>query len=214
MSSTRNSTSRRQLLIMAAGTAAASLVPAWALEKTPRMTEGPFYPRAVDMPLDDDNDLTRVKGKEGVASGTLLDLSGRVVDASGKIVTSATVEIWQCNSHGRYHDGRDSSASPLDPFFQGFGKTATDAEGRFRFRTIRPVAYPGRVPHIHFKVKAKTLPELTSQIFVAGDAGLENDFIWRSLRTAELKKQMAVELKTAEANSGVKLAGYFEIMLS
>ena len=209
----RNTPSRRQLLIMAAGTAAASLVPAWALEKTPRMTEGPFYPRPVDMPLDDDNDLTRVKGKDGVAGGTLLDLTGRLVDASGKIIPAANVEIWQCNSRGRYHDGRDDSSQPLDPFFQGFGKTTTDAEGRFRFRTIRPVAYPGRVPHIHFKVKGQSFQELTTQMFVAGDAGLENDFIWRSLRSAEVKKQMAVTLKPAAANSGAALMGHFEIMV-
>ena len=205
--------SRRQILLMAAGAAASSLAPAWALEKTPRMTEGPFYPRPVDMPLDDDNDLTRVKGKDGVARGTLLDLAGRVIDSGGKVVADATIEIWHCNSHGRYHDSRDSSASPLDPFFQGFGKTVTDDAGRFRFRTIRPVAYPGRVPHIHFKVKARSFKELTTQMFVAGDPGLERDSIWRSLRSEELKKQMAIELKPAEANSGVALAGYFEIMV-
>ncbi len=208
-----NIQSRRQLLIMSAATAATTFIPAWALEKTPRMTEGPFYPRAVDMPLDNDNDLTRIKGKDGVASGSLLDLTGRVVDSTGKIMPAVTVEIWQCNSHGRYHDGRDSSSSPLDPFFQGFGKTATDAEGRFRFRTIRPVAYPGRVPHIHFKVKGNGFKELTTQMFVAGDDGLEGDGIYRSLRTTELKKQMTVELKPAAANSGAMLAGYFEIMI-
>ena len=205
--------SRRHMLIIAAGAAAGSLVPAWAIERTPAMTEGPFYPRTVDMPLDDDNDLTRIKGKDGVASGMLLDLTGRVVDSGGNNVSAATVEIWQCNSHGRYHDSRDSSSAPLDPFFQGFGKTLTDAEGRFRFRTIRPVVYPGRVPHIHFKVKSKSFRELTTQMFVAGDAGLERDGIWRSLRSAEIRKQMAIELKPAEPNSGVALTGYFEIML-
>lgn len=208
-----NTKSRRQLLMLAAGAAAGTLIPAWALEKTPALTEGPFYPRPIDMLLDDDNDLTRVQGKDGVASGTLLDLTGRVVDGGSMAVASAIVEIWQCNSHGRYRDSRDTSSSPIDPFFQGFGKTVTDAEGRFRFRTIRPVAYPGRPPHIHFKVKAKPFRELTTQMFVAGDPGLESDGIWRSIRSAEMKKQMAIELKPAEANSGVSLAGYFEIML-
>ena len=160
--------SRRQLLIAAAGSWVTSALPAWALEKTPRLTEGPFYPRPVDMPLDDDNDLTRIKGKQGVARGTLIDLTGRVVDNSGKAVVAAIMEIWQCNHYGRYHDGRDDSPLPRDPFFQGFGKTTTDAEGRFRFRTIRPVAYPGRVPHIHFKVKGGSFNELTSQLFIAG----------------------------------------------
>lgn len=213
--------SRRKILSIAArtiagsiaGSVAGSMVPAWAVEKTPRMAEGPFYPQAVDMPLDDDNDLTRIKGKEGVARGILLDLTGRLIDINGKAIGSATVEIWQCNSHGRYHDSRDSSSSPLDPHFQGFGKTLTDNEGRFRFRTIRPVAYPGRAPHIHFKVKAKSFKELTSQMFVAGDPGLERDGIWQSLRSPELKRQMAVELKPAEANAAVTLAGYFEIVI-
>lgn len=205
--------SRRKILTAAAGAWASSLVPAWALEKTPRLTEGPFYPRAVDMPLDDDNDLTRIRGKDGVASGALLDLTGRLVDSTGKILPAATVEIWQCNSHGKYHDGRDDSTAPRDPFFQGFGKTVTDDEGRFRFRTIRPVAYPGRVPHIHFKVKHKGSSELTSQLFVAGDPGLENDFVWRAIASAELKKQMAIKLNPAAAGSEVAMTGYFEIML-
>ena len=209
----RYTPSRRQLLIIAAGAAASSLVPAWALERTPAMTEGPFYPRAVDMPLDDDNDLTRIKGKDGVAGGTLLDLTGRVVDTGGNGVANSIVEIWQCNNHGRYHDSRDTSSAPRDPFFQGFGKTLADAEGRFRFRTIRPVAYPGRVPHIHFKVKAKSFRELTTQMFVAGDPGLERDGVWRSLRSADAKKQLAIELKPAEADSGVVLTGYFEIVV-
>lgn len=209
----RDSNSRRHILIMAAGATANSLVPAWAIEKTPPMTEGPFYPRVAEMPLDDDNDLTQIKGKQGVASGALLDLTGRVVDGNSKAMPSAVVEIWQCNSRGRYHDSRDSSTNELDPYFQGFGKTVTDAEGRFRFRTIRPVAYPGRAPHIHFKIKAKSFGEFTTQMFVAGDAGLERDGIWRSLRSAELKKQMAIELKPVEAKSGAVLAGYFEIMM-
>ncbi|MEO8101469.1 MAG: protocatechuate 3,4-dioxygenase [Betaproteobacteria bacterium] len=205
---------RRQLLITAAGAAASSLIPVWALEKTPSMTEGPFYPRLADITLDDDNDLTRVKGKEGVARGTLLDLTGQVIDSGGKAAAGASVEIWQCNSHGRYHDARDVSSSPIDPFFQGFGKSVTDAGGRFRFRTIRPVAYPGRVPHIHFKVKSKAFRELTTQMFVAGDPGLEEDFIWRSLRGVDLKKQMASELKPAATTGGAALAGFFDIMLA
>lgn len=208
---------RRKILSVAArtfaGSVASSIIPAWAQEKTPRMSEGPFYPRPVDMPLDDDNDLTRVKGRQEVARGTLLDLTGRVTDINGRTLGSVTIEIWQCNSHGRYHDSRDSSSSPLDPNFQGFGKALTDSQGRFRFRTIRPVAYPGRAPHIHFKVKAKAFKELTSQMFVAGDPGLERDVIWQSLGSPELKRQMAVELKPTEASAGVALTGYFEIII-
>ncbi len=206
--------SRRDTLKRLALTASAASLPAsvWAaLVKTQRLTEGPFYPTS--LPLDDDNDLTRVKGQSGVAAGILLDLSGRVVDVEARPVRNAVVEIWQCDSFGRYHHPDDANSAPLDTNFQGFGKTVTDSDGRYRFRTIRPVAYPGRTPHIHFKIKSREFAELTTQMFVAGEAGNERDFIWRSIRGDETRKRMTVELKPAAQESGAKLVGEFEIVL-
>ena len=205
---------RRRILKIAAASSATALLPALAITQTPAMTEGPFYPRAKDFPLDQDNDLTRIQGIDGVAAGTILDLAGRVLDASEKPVAGATVEIWQCNHHGRYHHSGDNSTSPLDPFFQGFGKTVTDPNGNYRFRTIRPVAYPGRVPHIHFKVKAKSFVELTTQMFVAGDPGLDRDFVWRAVGDADAKKRLVIELKPATGDRGATFDGNFDIVLS
>jgi protocatechuate 3,4-dioxygenase beta subunit len=206
--------SRRQMLGWATAAASGLLLPAaWAASKTPAMTEGPFYPRAKDLPLDQDNDLTTIAGKSGVAAGVLLDFSGRVVDEKDRPLRNALVEIWQCNAHGRYHDSRDDSRAPLDPFFQGFGKTVTDAEGRYRFRTIKPVAYPGRTPHIHFKVKSRDFGELTSQVLINGDPGNANDFVWRSIRNEADRKRVMMTLNPAPPGSTAKLVTDFEIVV-
>lgn len=197
---------RRRLL--AAGTLLTAL-PSWALTRTPAMTEGPFYP--VKVPLDQDNDLTRVAGQSGVAQGELFDFTGRVLNAEGKPVAGATVEIWQCNALGAYHHPGDSG--PRDPNFQGFGKTSTDAEGRYRFRTIKPVAYPGRTPHIHFKVKQAGKAEFTSQVMIAGEAANERDFVFRGARDAEAKKRVLMALSPAPKESGAKWWTVFEIVV-
>jgi protocatechuate 3,4-dioxygenase beta subunit len=202
------STSRRSLLIASAAllTSQAALAD---LLRTPRMTEGPFYPR--EIPLDDDNDLTRVKGRAGTAQGEVLDLSGRVIDDKGRPVGNALVEIWQCNAYGVYHLAGDSGK--IDPHFQGFGKIATDGEGRYRFRTIKPVPYTGRTPHIHYKVKSRDFGEFTSQVLIAGEPGNERDGVFRSIRNAEERKRVVMELKTAAADSGAKFATDFEIVV-
>jgi protocatechuate 3,4-dioxygenase beta subunit len=202
------STSRRSLLIASAAllTSQAALAD---LLRTPRMTEGPFYPR--EIPLEDDNDLTRVKGRAGTAQGEVLDLSGRVIDDKGRPVRNALVEIWQCNAYGVYHLAGDSGK--IDPHFQGFGKIATDGEGRYRFRTIKPVPYTGRTPHIHYKVKSRDFGEFTSQVLIAGEPGNERDGVFRSIRNAEERKRVVMELKTAAADSGAKFATDFEIVV-
>jgi len=211
----RGAVSRRQVLGWSATGAAGLIMPlgAWAAAKTAAMTEGPFYPRAADMPLDQDNDLTTIVGQTGVAAGALLDFSGRVIDEKDLPIKNALVEIWQCNNFGRYHDSRDDSAAPRDPFFQGFGRVVTDAEGRYRFRTIKPVAYPGRVPHIHYKVKSRDFGELTSQIFLVGEPGNDRDGLLRAIRKEAERKSVMMELKPAARDSGVKLVGSFDIVV-
>lgn len=202
------STSRRSLLIASAALLTSTTALA-DLMRTPRMTEGPFYPR--EMPLDDDNDLTRVKGQAGTAQGEVFDLSGRVVDDKGRPVRNALVEIWQCNAYGVYHLAGDSGK--IDPNFQGFGKVATDGEGRYRFRTIKPVPYTGRTPHIHYKVKSRDFREFTSQVLIAGEPGNERDGVFRSIRNAEERKRVLMELKPAATGSGAKFAADFEIVV-
>lgn len=200
---------RRRLLALAAASAALS-GKAWAaILKTPAMTEGPFYP--VELPLDQDNDLTRVAGRPGTASGEFLDFTGRVLDESGAPVAGAVVEIWQCNAFGVYHHPGDGGK--VDPNFQGFGKTTTDAQGRYRFRTIKPVAYSGRVPHIHYKVKRAGKAEFTSQVMIAGDAGNERDFVFRSMRNPEARKRVLMTLTQAPNDTGVMWRTEFEIVV-
>src|SRR5919108_3988550 len=144
-------TNRRFVLTaMAAATAGGLLRPAFALAPTPRQTKGPFYP--LTLPLDKDNDLVRVQGSAQPALGTVTHVAGRVLDLNGRPVAGARVEIWQCDGNGRYHHVDDRNPAVEDEGFQGYGQMMTDADGAYRFRTIKPVPYPGRTAHIHFAI--------------------------------------------------------------
>ena len=157
-----NSSRRRCLLAAAGAIAAGTLHAARNLIPTPAQMMGPFYPD--EPPLDQDNDLTRVRGARGTAEGKIAEVSGRLLDPNGNPVCATRIEIWQCDARGFYHHPRDR-AGPRDAAFQGFGHTLTDNDGRYRFRTIKPVPYPGRTPHIHFKVFLDQTTVLTGQLF-------------------------------------------------
>lgn len=180
------STLRRRMLVLGASCAAALNTPAWAQGSLPAMTEGPFYPptrwRGAD--ADWDADLTRVRRGVAtqVAQGEHLALDLRVVDSAGKAIDRVEFEIWQCDTAALYRHPRfEDSDSRADKGFQGFGAALTNAVGQARFRTIKPVPYPGRTPHIHVKLRHPAFREVSSQLFVAGDPGNARDFIWRQL---------------------------------
>lgn len=175
---------------------------------TPRMTEGPFYPTS--FPKDIDADLTRVAGRPGVAAGTILDASGRILERSGKPLVNAKLELWQCDNQGVYHHVGDAQPAG-DGNFQGFGVATTDSEGRYRFRTIRPVPYPGRTPHIHFLVREGGRPRLVSQMFVEGEPGNARDFLYRNLGGDA--RLVTLKLSDAPAGSGAVLAGALDIVV-
>jgi protocatechuate 3,4-dioxygenase, beta subunit len=212
-----NTLPRRHLLVAAvAGTLA---LPALASSRRalPQMGDGPFYPpKAWRTRWSDwDADLTQVRdgSRTAVARGAHLGLSLVLADANGRLVDGAECEIWQCDTLAHYrHPDVKRDEGRFDPGFQGFGAAVSDARGELALRTIRPVAYPGRTPHIHIKVRHASFGEWTSQLFVAGDAGNERDFLWRRL-PAEGRAGLEMKLAAAPAGSGLAHACRHELML-
>jgi len=170
------------------------------LPQTPAQTAGPFYPPV--LPLDDDADLTRVSGTAGRAEGRVAELAGRVLDSSGRPVSGVRVEIWQCDANGRYRHPAERGSAPVDPRFQGHGHALTDALGRYRFRTIRPVPYPGRTPHIHAAVLPPGGESLVTQIYVRGEPANRDDFLFNRLPLEQRERVLAefrpIDLPDAE----------------
>src|SRR5580658_6258145 len=147
--------------------------------RTAPVEEGPFYPPK--LPLDTDNDLIIVNDSITPAIGDIAHLSGRLLDGRGDPIRNATIEIWNTDHTGIYLADSDQKAK-YDAHFQGFGRFLTSSTGEYYFRTLKPVPYGGRkAPHIHFKVKMKGQPEWTTQLFMKGDAGNEQDGIYRRI---------------------------------
>lgn len=174
----------------------------------PSMTDGPFYPPRLwrNRSTDWDADLTRVQrdGQTLVARGEHLGLELTVADVNGRAIDGSDIEIWQCDTLATYrHPGVNVAPTQMDPGFQGFGATRSGADGGARFRTIRPVPYPGRTPHIHVKLRHASFGEWTSQLFLAGEPGNARDFLWRQL-DAQGQATLAMQLQTAPADSGLR----------
>jgi protocatechuate 3,4-dioxygenase beta subunit len=172
---------QRRRLLVTAGTAGLLTLagPATANLLTPRQSAGPFYP---DEPLlDDDSDLVHVAGRDDVASGEITDLRGRLLDLNGRPLQGTRIEIWQCDANGRYRHSRDPGQRAVDPAFQGLGHSVSDAEGHYRFLTIRPVPYPGRTPHIHVAVYPAGDKPFVTQLYVAGEPRNDGDFLYRRI---------------------------------
>jgi protocatechuate 3,4-dioxygenase beta subunit len=184
-SATKSNPLRRQLLAaalvgMPALWLGARAQPAPARRATPSQSEGPFYP--VDFPKDVDYDLLR-NGSLTYPVGQAAWLEGSVSDLAGRPVSGALVEIWQCDGAGHYHHAGDGGKA--DNRFQGFGRVTAGADGSYRFRTIRPVAYGGRTPHIHVKVRLGRRDLLTTQLYVANDPGNARDFLWQRMNAGD-----------------------------
>jgi protocatechuate 3,4-dioxygenase, beta subunit len=207
---------RRRMLKLAASSAAVFSLGgagrAATLPPTPRQTAGPFYPLSI--PADSDNDLVQVSGHNGAAKGTVNYVSGHILDPDGRTLSGMRVEIWQCDTNGRYHYVRDASAdTPLDENFQGYGQTVTDEKGGYRFRTIRPVPYPGRTPHIHFAVSGPGLARFTTQMYIAGEPLNERDGVLMGVRDPAARARLIVPLRPAPELEAHALAGTFDIVL-
>lgn len=170
---------RRRMIIGAAGLLLTSpTFGARLLQPTPEQMLGPFYPP--EPPLDNDNDLTSIRGHKAIAKGRIADVSGRLLNSNGQPIRGTRIEIWQCDAMEHYHHPRDRSTS-IDQNFQGFGHTMTDGEGRYRFRTIHPVPYPGRAPHIHFAVRPRGAEPFITQLYVKGEPLNTSDFLFQDL---------------------------------
>jgi protocatechuate 3,4-dioxygenase beta subunit len=179
--------------------------------KTPAQTEGPFYPDK--LPLDTDNDLLIVNDSITPAVGTVTHLSGKILDGKGEPVRNALIEIWQVDGKGVYLHTGDSGRRKRDENFQGFGRFLTGSSGEYYFRTVKPIAYPGRTPHIHFKVKMGGKELLTTQCYVKGEAGNDRDGIYRGIRDAKQRESVTVEFAPVKGSKIGELAAKFDIVL-
>lgn len=178
---------------------------------TPKQMEGPFYP--TQLPLDTDNDLLIVNDGITPAVGEITHLGGRILDKHGEPIRNALVEIWQCDSKGAYLHTGSSNYDRRDSNFQGFGRFLTGSSGEYYFRTIKPVAYPGRTPHIHCAVKLKGHDKYTTQCYIAGEATNERDGVFRSIRDPQLRKLIEVDFAPLPKSRIGELAAKFDIVM-
>jgi protocatechuate 3,4-dioxygenase beta subunit len=210
--------SRRLFL---ASTAIAATSPFWTvrgayaeeLTRTPAQIEGPFYPNK--LPLDTDNDLLIINDNITPAVGEVTHLTGKVLDAKGNPFNNAVIEIWQCDANEVYLHTNDSDKKKdkQDKNFQGFGRFVTGKSGEYYFRTIKPVPYPGRTPHIHFKIKQGRKELLTTQLYIKGHPGNEKDGPWKSVRDAKQRDAITVDFTKIKGSKTGELSANFVIVL-
>jgi protocatechuate 3,4-dioxygenase beta subunit len=186
------------------------------LLRTPDLTEGPFYPDGLPLDNDNDNDLIIVRDNITPAVGQITHLTGRILGPTGSPVRNATVEIWQCDANAVYiHSGDNGvNRSKQDKNFQGFGRFTTGSTGEYRFRTIKPVPYPGRpAPHIHVKVKRGDRELLTSQILIAGHPGNSRDGVFMSAGDLVDRELIQTEFKPLPGSKIGELTAHFDVIL-
>ncbi|MGF1649960.1 MAG: protocatechuate 3,4-dioxygenase [Hyphomicrobiaceae bacterium] len=178
------------------------------LKPTPGQILGPYYPPEPDPEAD--ADLTRWPGAEEAASGPTIALRGRILSVQGAPVDGALVELWQCDHNGRYRHPDAPEHELVDPRFEGYGRLVTGPDGTYAFRVLQPVPYPGRAPHVHFKVSARGFEPLITQMYVDGEARNEGDFALN--HAGEEKTRLIVALE-AIADGTEDWAAHFDIVL-
>ncbi|REK18815.1 MAG: intradiol ring-cleavage dioxygenase [Planctomycetota bacterium] len=205
---------RRGFLGSAALSAMALAAPgafAEKLARTPAQTEGPFYPNK--LPLDTDNDLLVINDESTLAIGEVTHLVGRILGPSGEPVRNALVEIWQCDNNGVYLHSGSANGGNRDAGFQGFGRFLTGSTGEYYFRTIKPVPYPGRTPHIHVKVKFKGDDLFTTQCYIKGHPQNERDFVLRAVGDAKQRELLMADFVPVKDSRAGELQAKFDIVL-
>jgi protocatechuate 3,4-dioxygenase beta subunit len=179
------------------------------LMRTPAQTEGPFYPDK--LPLDTDNDLLIVNDSMSQAMGKVTHLSGRILDARGEPIRNAVVEIWQCDNNGVYLHSADKHAQ-RDASFQGYGRFLTGSTGEYYFRTIKPIPYPGRTPHIHFAINRHKKPELITQCYIKGHPQNESDGVFKGIDLS-LRKAVLVDWNPLKNSRIGELQAKFDVVM-
>jgi protocatechuate 3,4-dioxygenase beta subunit len=178
---------------------------------------GPLFGQESMHPGDDD--LTRQHAGEPI--GERIAVGGRVLDENGAPVRGALIEIWQCNAAGRYAHERDTHVAPLDPNFSGCGRAVTDREGRYRFLTIRPGAYPWRnhdnawrPAHIHYSLFGQgILTRLVTQMYFPGDPLLAYDPIFNSTADEKARNRLVAQFDWESTMPELALGFRFDIVL-
>ena len=178
---------------------------------------GPRFGRAALRP--GDQDMTRFA--DGMAVGERIVVGGRVLDEDGKPVRDALVEVWQANAAGRYVHAGDQHDAPLDPHFSGLGATVTDDDGRYRFMTIRPGAYPWRnhrnawrPAHIHFSLFGNAYAQrLVTQMYFPGDPLMAFDPIFNSTADAAARERLVAAFDWDSTEEEYALGYRFDIVL-
>ena len=207
-------TDRRRVLQAMALSAAWWSIPgvfAQQLVPTAPQTEGPFYPD--HLPLDTDNDLIVINDAVTPAVGAVTLLSGRILTASGQPVRNALVEIWQVDNNGVYIHSGSNDRKKHDTNFQGFGRFLTGSSGEYLFRTIKPVPYPGRTPHIHFAIKTKGREKFTTQCYIQGEAQNERDGVLRAVKDPKAKATLIVPFTPMPGSAIGELTAKFDVVL-
>jgi protocatechuate 3,4-dioxygenase beta subunit len=178
---------------------------------------GPVYGHSDVAP--EEADLTKQHAGEPV--GERIIVKGRVLDEVGRPVPDSLVEIWQCNAAGRYRLAVDQHDAPLDPNFTGAGRCVTDAEGNYRFVSIKPGAYPWRnhpnawrPAHIHLSLFGPSfLTRLVTQMYFPGDPLFAFDPIFNSLPDAKARERMICRFDVRATQPEWALAYHFDIVL-
>lgn len=184
---------------------------------TPSQTIGPFF--AFGLVRDGDDDLACKTPGAARAQGVPIIVSGRVTDEEGRPVRKALIEVWQANRWGKYEHPDDSTDAPLDPHFKGWGRALTGDDGRYRFHSIKPGAYPNpgyddwmRPPHVHFSIFAAGLMQrLITQMYFPGEELNDIDPILNGIEDLEERASL-IARRLADGPGGVQIFG-FDIVL-
>ncbi len=194
-------------------------LPLWSLQNSLSEVTGPAFGRGEFGALDNDLILNYAKSGEPIGERTIVH--GRVLDGNGRPVANTLVEIWQANAGGRYRHKNDTYLAPIDPNFGGCGRTITDQDGHYAFRTVKPGAYPfrnhvnsWRPAHIHFSVFGSGFAQrLITQMYFEGDPLLAMDSILATIPDPAARQRLVAPLDLNAAIPIDSLAYRFDIVL-